>query len=94
MAEKQADGVRLRGVLAIDGEVVARAERIGKAGNPAEQAPALVRDVLVRGDLIAKDRPLLRRPAFWVAVGVTAAVAAGVTAFFLVDRPVRTEIRF
>ena len=61
----------LRGALAIDGVLKARAEREG-------DAEGLVRDLLVRAQVIEEAPPLYKRWPFWVAVGA-AAVAAGVT---------------
>jgi hypothetical protein len=61
----------LRGALAVDGVLKARAEREG-------DAEGLVRDLLVRAQVIEEAPPLYRRWPFWVAVGA-AAVAAGVT---------------
>lgn len=60
----------LRGALAVDGTVAARAEREG-------DAEGLVKDLLVRGRVVEEAPPLYKRWPFWVAVG--AAVAAGVT---------------
>ena len=61
----------LRGALAVDGVLTARAEREG-------DAEGLVRDLLVRGQVIEEAPPLYKRWPFWLAVGA-AAVAAGVT---------------
>ncbi|MFZ5442864.1 MAG: PEGA domain-containing protein [Myxococcota bacterium] len=62
----------LRGALAIDGAVAARAEREG-------DVEGLLRDLLVRGQVVEEAPPLYKRWPFWVVVGATA-VAAGVTA--------------
>lgn len=61
----------LRGALAIDGVLTVRAEREG-------DAEGLVRDLLVRGQVVEEAPPLYKRWPFWLAVGA-AAVAAGVT---------------
>ena len=61
----------LRGALAIDGVLKARAQREG-------DAEGLLRDLLVRGQVVEEAPPLYKRWPFWVAVGA-AAVAAGVT---------------
>lgn len=61
----------LRGALAVDGVLKVRAEREG-------DAEGLVRDLLVRGQVIEEAPPIYKRWPFWVAVGA-AAVAAGVT---------------
>lgn len=69
-------GGTLRGALAVDGVLEARAEREG-------DAEGLVRDLLVRGKVIEEAPPLYKRWPFWVAVGA-AAVAAGVTTAIVV----------
>lgn len=61
----------LRGALAVDGVLRVRAEREG-------DAEGLVRDLLVRGQVMEEAPPIYKRWPFWVAVGA-AAVAAGVT---------------
>ncbi|MBK7865275.1 MAG: PEGA domain-containing protein [Archangiaceae bacterium] len=88
---EQASGGRLGAVLAIDGAVTARAER---SGDPATELPGLLNDLLVRGQLIEASVPLYRRPLFWVAIAASvAAIAAGVTTFFVL-RPVETRVSF
>ncbi|MDP2269697.1 MAG: PEGA domain-containing protein [Archangium sp.] len=67
----------LRGALTVDGVLKARAER---EGDPE----GLVRDLLVRGQVIEEAPPLYKRWPFWLAVGV-AAVAAGTTTAILVS---------
>jgi len=64
----------LRGALAIDGVVQARAER--------DDVQALVRDLLVRGKVYEPSVPLWKRWPFWVAIGA-AAIALGVAALAL-----------
>lgn len=71
-----AAGSTLRGALAVDGVLGARAER---EGDPE----GLVRDLLVRGKVIEEAPPLYQRWPFWVAIGA-AAVAAGVTTAIVV----------
>ena len=61
----------MRGALAVDGVLKARAEREG-------DAEGLIRDLLVRGQVVEEAPPLFKRWPFWVAVGA-AAIAAGVT---------------
>lgn len=75
----------LRGALAVDGVLKARAEREG-------DAEGLVRDLLVRGQVIEEAPPLYQRWPFWLAVGA-AAVAAGVTTAVVVgNRQVITRV--
>ena len=61
----------MRGALAVDGVLKARAEREG-------DAEGLIRDLLVRGQVVEEAPPLFKRWPFWVAVGA-AAITAGVT---------------
>src|SRR5262245_8375839 len=89
-------GQRLRGVLALDGEVAARSERTIDAapGAAADEAPALLRDLLVRGKLLEPAPPLWKRPVFWVVVAGVTVAAAGVTALILYDPPVDTKVHY
>ena len=78
-AEPTPKGSRLFGVLALDGGIAARAERgADRDEDLPDVAPALVRDLLLRAQLIA-ETPLYKRPLFWVAVGAAAALAATIT---------------
>ena len=80
-------GGTLRGALAVDGVLEARAER-------ERDAEGLARDLLVRGKVIEEAPPLYKRWPFWVAVGA-AAVAAGVTTAVVVgNRQVKTSVDF
>jgi hypothetical protein len=89
-AEPSPKGTRLFGVLALDGGVAARSERGPAADKDVpDVAPALVRDLLMRGQLLPGDPPLYKRPLFWVAVGVAAAAAAAIT-ILLVYTPAKT----
>jgi PEGA domain len=83
---------RLRGALVVDGGIAARAERHGQ--DASALAPTLLRDLLVRGQLVEPAPSLVERPLFWVAVGGAVVVAAGVTALLLYDPPVTTEVGF
>jgi hypothetical protein len=83
----------LRGVLALDGEVAARSER-PIADSPDDEAPALVRDLLVRGRLLEPAPPIWQKPLFWVVVGSATIAAAGVTALILYQPPVQTTVHF
>ncbi len=84
----------LRAVLALDGSLTTRAERAVDAGNLDRQAPALLRDLLERGQLLEPPAPLWKRPLFWTAVGVAAAAAVGITALILYQPPVHTTVSF
>ena len=83
-ADPAAPGM-LRGALAIDGELTTRAEREGDAAG-------LMRDLLVRGQVIEAPRPIYKSVPFWVTIGV-AAIAAGVTTgVVLATQNPRTEV--
>ena len=87
MAADPAAPRTLRGALAVDGVLKARGEREG-------DAEGLVRDLLVRGQVIEEAPPLYTRWPFWVAVGA-AAVAAGVTTALVVgNRQTVTHVEF
>jgi hypothetical protein len=74
----------LRGALAVDGELLVRAERRG-------DAEGLMKDLLVRGQVVTEAPPIYARWPFWVAVG--AAVAAGVTTtVVLLNQDPRTTV--
>jgi hypothetical protein len=84
LASDPATPALLRGALAIDGQLVVRAERRG-------DAEGLMKDLLVRGRVVEEAPPLYARWPFWVAVGV--AVAAGVTtAVVVVNQDPRTSV--
>ncbi|MFZ5470796.1 MAG: PEGA domain-containing protein [Myxococcota bacterium] len=87
-AERESSGARLRGVLSVDGEVAVRSERSGEVDPETE---ALVRDLLVRGQVVEPAPPLYRRAGFWISVGVAAAAAAAGTAAVL-NRRVVTQV--
>ncbi len=88
-ADRESQEIRVRGVLAVDGEVAARSERVGPSEDAAE---GLVRDLLVRGKIVEPPPPLYRRAGFWVALGVAAAAAAGTAA--IANRRVVTGVEF
>jgi hypothetical protein len=92
-AEPTPKGVRLLGVLALDGGVAARSERSAAAEKDLpEEAPALVRDLLLRGQLLPSEPPLYKKPLFWVAIGVAAAAAAAVTIWLVYEPPKKVEL--
>jgi hypothetical protein len=78
----------LRGALAVDGQLLVRAERMG-------DAEGLMRDLLVRGQVVEEAPSIFARWPFWVAVGL--AVAAGVTTGVVLgtrDTQTRIEVGF
>jgi hypothetical protein len=94
-ADTLREGARVRGVLSIDGTVAARAERAaGSSGDVDELTDALLRDLLVEGEVVEPAPGLLERPLFWIAVGIVAALAAGTTAYLLIEPDTRTEVGF
>jgi hypothetical protein len=92
-SEKLAKGMRVRGALMIDGRLAARAERSGD-DSPFDASRAVLRDLLIKGDVMQVSTPLYKRPLFWIALGASAAIAAGVTAYFVAEPDVQTSIRF
>lgn len=75
-AEGEGPTVRMRGVLATDGRVMAHSERTTRSRQEiASAGQAVVRDLLVLGKVIEAP-PLTRRAAFWVPLGVAVAAAA------------------
>ncbi len=88
------DAIRLRGVLAIEDRISARTERDTAREDLPRETSALLRDLLVQGEVVAPSKPLVRRWGFWLAIGLTAAGAATVTALVLDRDPPRTEVRF
>lgn len=97
----------LRGTLAVDGELFARAERSIELegrfpGEPVAerddgltaQAPGLLRELLIRGEVLAPPAPLYRRRGFWIAVTAVAVVAAGVTGAILYQPDKRQVVTF
>lgn len=88
------DALRLGGVLSIDERIAARSQRDTTLDELPKVAPALLEDLLVEGQIAARPKPLVRRWGFWVAIGLTAAAAATVTALALDRDPPRTEVVF
>jgi hypothetical protein len=89
-----ADATRLTGALAVDGAVVARAERVvSRPEELAEASRGLASDLLFRGRVVEPAPALYRRPAFWVGVGA-AAVVGTVTTVLIVNRRVVSEVRY
>ncbi len=88
MASDPATPKLLRGALAVDGQLLVRAER-------NDDAEGLVRDLLVRGQVVEEAPSIFARWPFWLAVGV--AVAAGVTTTAVLvtrDPTTRVEVGF
>jgi hypothetical protein len=69
---------QLKGLLAVDGQVVARSERSELGG--------LMQDLLVRGQLLEPSAPIWKRPVFWIAIVVAAGAAAATTGILLTRR--------
>lgn len=90
----EGDPVRLRGVLANGGEIVARAERkaVPMAGAVAA-GNGVLHDLLLKGNVLER-RPLVKRWEFWAALAAGTALAAGGTAAYLYEPPTRTEVTF
>ncbi|MCA9712574.1 MAG: PEGA domain-containing protein, partial [Myxococcales bacterium] len=88
------EALRLRGVLSVDEHIAARAERDAPRPEASQAAPALLEDLLIQGHVVAPPKPLVRRWGFWLALGLSAAGAATITALALVREPPRTEVRF
>lgn len=85
---------RLRGALAVDGVVRARAER--PLRGPADTGPearALLRELVIEGKVI-ESRSIVKNPLFWVSLAVVTGGAVAVT-YALTHKPApMTEIRF
>ena len=91
--------VRIRGVMAIDERIAARAERTPsakaktKARSKADTATAVVRELLVAGKVVAAPRPIYKRPIFWIAIILSAAGAATLTGLLVREPDHRTVVR-
>lgn len=85
---------RIRGALAIDGRVSARAERGPNDGTIEEISIAVMRELLVRGEVIEPAPDVWESPWFWIAIGVVAAGTAALTTWLLYDPGTRTTVGF
>ncbi|MFH0903421.1 MAG: PEGA domain-containing protein, partial [Pseudomonadota bacterium] len=68
-AEQQVGAIRLRGVLAVDGLVACREERVVKSGVSSTldgEAEALIRGLFVQGRILEPAPPFYRQPTFWI----------------------------
>ena len=83
---------QVRGVLAVDGRVKSRDERRAPLDQTNQTAVQLVRDMLVRAEVVEPAPSLTSRPMFWVVVAATAIAAAGVTAYVLFEPETRTNV--
>ncbi len=93
--EPAARGVRLAGALGVDGGVGARSERVASdEADVPDSAVAVLRDLLLRGQLLPPSPPLHARPLFWVGVGLAAVAAATVTTLFFYEPERRVELGF
>lgn len=88
-AEPLGRGVRVRGALAVDGRVDARAERRGEVTSSSRD---VLEDLLVRGGVV-EDRRLVTRPLFWIAVATAAIASGAIVGYALYDPGERTEVR-
>jgi hypothetical protein len=85
---------RIRGALAIDGRVAARAERGPSDGTVEEISIEVLRELLVRGEVIQPAPDIWESPWFWIAIGVVAAGTAALTTWLLYDPGTRTTVGF
>ncbi len=93
-AEPESSRVRLRGTLAMDGQVAVRAERGAEATRLPGAVEGLLRDLLTAARVVEPPPPLYKRPGFWVAVGAVALAAGATTAVLMHEPSVRTEVTF
>lgn len=93
-AEPESSRVRLRGALAMDGQVAVRSERGAEATRLPGAVEGLLRDLLTEARVVEPPPPLYRRPGFWIAVGAVALAAGATTAVLLHEPSVRTEVTF
>jgi len=68
---------------------IVRAERVGAA---QWDLHALLSDVLVRGELMARPRELYELPELWIAIGAAVLVGVGVTIVATLPPDVRTRV--
>jgi len=84
---------RLTGVLAIDGDVAARAEhRAGEALD--EAARALLRDLLVEGGAVEAAPPVYESPWFWVGIAAGVLIAVTVPTAVVLTQDTTTRVGF
>jgi hypothetical protein len=88
-ADRVGAGARIRGALAIRGKLEAREEKQGSVDRTSGQ---VVEQLLVRGGIV-EDKSLLKKPLFWVAVGVVAIASSALTAYAISDAGERTVVR-
>ena len=87
--DRVGQGARIRGALAIQGKIAAREEKQGSlSGTSAD----VVEQLLVRGGIV-EEKSLLKKPLFWVAVGVVALASSALTAYAIYDPGERTIVR-
>ncbi len=92
LVSRDADRTRASLVtLADDAEhaEIVRAERVGAAQWDLQ---ALLSDVLVRGELMARPRELYELPELWIAIGAAVLVGVGVTIAATLPPDVRTRV--
>jgi hypothetical protein len=93
-ALEEGRSARVRGALAVDGRVLARAERGPSDGEPEETASAVLRELLVEGEVIEPAKEVWESPWLFIGIGLAAAAAAALTAALLYERGTRTEVGF
>ncbi|MGE0784718.1 MAG: hypothetical protein AB7S26_03445, partial [Sandaracinaceae bacterium] len=90
--EPTPNGDHLRGVLAMDGEVTARAERDG--ARLGEASLDLFRELLVQGGAIELGEDFWESPWFWIGLGAAAAIAVAITTAVLFTPTTTTNVGF
>lgn len=88
------DADRLRAALLGTGDAdgvatIVRAERVGEHTDDVE---GLLRDVLVRGRLVAPPPPFYELPELWIAVAAAVAIGVGVTLGLTLQPDVHTRV--
>jgi hypothetical protein len=86
--------LRLRAVMVSEGRIAGRAERVlERAAELPGRAQSLLQELLEASGQVPRVPPLYKRPAFWLAVGGAAVVAAG-AALLIALYPRRVELTF
>ncbi|MEZ4340652.1 MAG: hypothetical protein R3B82_28865, partial [Sandaracinaceae bacterium] len=93
LTDAEGDATRVSAVLALDGEVAARAARRVDASS-GDAAWSLLRDLLVAGGAVEPAPLVVESPWFWIGIGLGVAAAATVTALLLYDPGTRTTVAF
>ncbi len=88
-ADALGSGVRVRGALAVDGNVESRAEGRGEVDGSSSD---VLRELLVKGGVV-ENKSVFKKPLFWIAAGAVAIASSAVTAYILYDPGSRTEVK-